>query len=651
MVRDWRGRAYLVTAPPSDRRRMFVLAWASMIAIAPLQYGYAAAVPAFLAGGRSLATVLLPLAAWIVCQAVTAFLLSTRLPGPRPSGGVTPPLPAGTSPRDDLATDPTSIATQAAGTRRDDRNGGGRATENPDHEDVHRRGDRDRGNRRRVTRSRDTRDWDRGREGSASPDRGPRVGRVLGAGAGLSGIGLLTVAISGELWALLIGFSLLGGVGGGLVYGVCSRLVAGWYPERSAARVGYVTGAFGYGALPVAIVAGMTVGAGDARSNEPDGAGDGGAGALTPGAGDGSLGALTAGIGDGGAGALAVAFAVCAVVAVVAIGLAARFVRLAPPRWWPDTIDPRHFALDARHLRRTPPAVREFTPGQALRTPALAVLAGILLCAGAISIFNVVVVAAMGSWVALALLIALNGAGRAGAMRVSELLGRRRTLALVLAVLGVGQVVLASGAVTVGAMVAGLGGGGFYPLVAALVREYFGEERVTEIHGVVYSAKAVAGIVGVGLAGVLLAGSAVLAGGLGGGDSRSGARVVDESGPTSGAEVAAEGQPPSEARTVTEGRPQSQDRAVAEGQPPSEAGVAAESQPPSRDRAVTEGQPPSGVGVAADSSAGIHLLGDVGLPGGAGLGGIGLVAGCAAFAAAAASLGLRVPGRPSTIPV
>ncbi|GAA3475085.1 hypothetical protein GCM10018965_096380 [Nonomuraea roseola] len=499
---------------------------------------------------------------------------------------------------------------------------------------------------------------------------------MLGVGAGLSGIGLLTVAISGELWALLIGFSLLGGVGGGLVYGVCSRLVAGWYPERSAARVGYVTGAFGYGALPVAIVAGMTVGAGDARSGAPAtgaddggsgaltagagdgdlgaltaGIGDGGSGALTPGVGDGGLGALTAGIGDGGSGALGVAFAVCAVVAVVAIGLAARFVRLAPPRWWPDTIDPRHFALDTRHLRRTPPAVREFTPGQALRTPALAVLAGILLCAGAISIFNVVVVAAMGSWVALALLIALNGAGRAGAMRVSELLGRRRTLALVLAVLGVGQVVLASGAVTVGAMVAGLGGGGFYPLVAALVREYFGEERVTEIHGVVYSAKALAGIVGVGLAGVLLAGSTLLAGGLGGGDSRSGARVVDEGGLLSGTGVAAEGQPRSGGRAITEGQPQSRDRAIAEGQPPSGAGVAAESQPPSRGRTVTEGQPPVGAGAAADPSTGIHLLGDVGLPGGAGLGGIGLVAGCVAFAAAAASLGLRVPGRPSTIPV
>ncbi|MEU4719401.1 hypothetical protein AB0G06_07180 [Nonomuraea dietziae] len=633
LVRDWRGRAYLVTAPPSDRRRMFVLAWASMIAIAPLQYGYAAAVPAFLAEGRSLATVLLPLGAWIVCQAVTAFVLSTRLPGPRPSDGVTPSTPADPS----LGRESQSAGDQDWNRRRQDSPSRGRGTQG------------------RESQSRGDQNWNRRRQGSAGPGRESQVGRVLGAGTGLSGIGLLTVAISGELWALLIGFSLLGGVGGGLVYGVCSRLVAGWYPERSAARVGYVTGAFGYGALPVAIVAGMTVGAGDARSSAPDGgagaltpgAGDGGLGAPAAGIGDGGAGALTAGLGDGGSGALAVAFAVCAVVAVVAIGLAARFVRLAPPRWWPDTIDPRHFALDARHLRRTPPAVREFTPGQALRTPALAVLAGILLCAGAISIFNVVVVAAMGSWVALALLIALNGAGRAGAMRVSEVLGRRRTLALVLAVLGVGQVMLASGAVTVGAMVAGLGGGGFYPLVAALVREYFGEERVTEIHGVVYSAKALAGIVGVGMAGVLLAGSAVLAGGLGEGDSRGGARVVDGGGPPSGAGVVAEGQPLSGARAITEG------------QPPSGAGVAAESQPPSRDRTVTEGQPSSGAGAAAggDSSAGIHLLddvgllGDLGLLGGAGLGGIGLMAGCVAFAAAAASLTLRVPGRPSTIPV
>ncbi|MEV2265047.1 MFS transporter [Nonomuraea africana] len=384
-----------------------------------------------------------------------------------------------------------------------------------------------------------------------SDGHGVRIRLVLGAGAGLSGIGLVTVAVSEELWALLLGFSLLGGVGGGLVYGVCSRLVAGWYPERSAARVGYVTGAFGYGALPLAVVAGATAAGGD------------------------------------GPWAVQVAFAVCAVVAVVAIGLAARFVRLAPRRWWPATVDPRKHALDATQLRRTPPAVREFTPGQALRTPALAVLVGILLCAGTISIFDVVMVAALGEWPALALLIALNGAGRSGAMRVSEVLGRRRTLALVLAVLGVGQVVLASGSIMGGAVVAGLGGGAFYPLVAALVREYFGEERVSEIHGVVYSAKALAGIAGVGLAGVILAGSALLGG------------------------------------TGTHG-----------GSPS-----------PGGNSVIGGGGPVRGTVLIPD------LLSGVGHLGGAGLGGIGLLAGCVAFGAAAASLRLRVPGRPVTIPV
>jgi MFS family permease len=51
-----------------------------------------------------------------------------------------------------------------------------------------------------------------------------------------------------------------------------------------------------------------------------------------------------------------------------------------------------------------------------------------------------------------------------------------------------------------GAIAAGLGGGAFYPLVASLVREFFGVERVGEIHAVVYSAKAVAGVAAVALA-------------------------------------------------------------------------------------------------------------------------------------------------------
>ncbi|MEU8248292.1 MFS transporter [Nonomuraea sp. NPDC048916] len=380
VVRDWRGRSYLVGPVPSDRPRMFWLAWAAMVAIGPLQYGYAALLT------RD-GTALIPLAVWIVCQAAGALpalrLVRRRRLGVRPA---------------------------------------------------------------------------------------------LGAGAALSGLGLLTLALtagSGPLPAVLLGYAVLGGLGAGLVYGVCGEVVSSWHPERPATRVGLLTGAFGYGALPLVVWVGLV----------PD--------------------------------ALPAAFLVASVLAWAAIAAAARFLRLPPDLWWPDTVDPRSHALDAAILRRTPGPVREFSPAQALRTGALPVLAAILVCAGAVSIFDVVVVAGTGAWGPLAVLVALNGAGRALAMRCSEAFGRRRVLAGVLTLLALGQALLAAGwpaspgsAVTaplwLGAVAAGSAGGAFYPLVASLVRDYFGAGRTGQIHAVVYSAKAVAGIGGVGLAALAL---------------------------------------------------------------------------------------------------------------------------------------------------
>jgi MFS family permease len=57
-----------------------------------------------------------------------------------------------------------------------------------------------------------------------------------------------------------------------------------------------------------------------------------------------------------------------------------------------------------------------------------------------------------------------------------------------------------TGALEVAAVLAGLGGGGFYPIFASLAREYFGEQSALEVHGVVYSAKAVGGVLGIGIA-------------------------------------------------------------------------------------------------------------------------------------------------------
>ncbi|GAA4515772.1 hypothetical protein [Nonomuraea ferruginea] len=339
------------------------------------------------------------------------------------------------------------------------------------------------------------------------------VRAALAAGAALTTLGLLTAAVVGAgtgtaaFPLALLGYAVLGGLGAGAVYGVCGEVVSSWYPDRPAARVSMVTGAFGYGSAPLLVWAGL-------------------APAMTP-----------------------AVFAVAALLAAAAIGTAARSLRLAPEGWWPETVEPRAHALEAARLRRTPGAVRQFGLAQALRTRALPALAVILACAGAVSVFDVVVVASTGAWGALALMVALNGGGRAVAMRLSEFFGRRLVLASVLGLLAVGQVLLAgamnptarpaggvaglppeaanaaaldagaapgtgaaldAGAVLgvaagspllwLGAIAAGLGGGAFYPLVASLVREFFGERQTCEIHAVVYSAKAVAGVLGVAMA-------------------------------------------------------------------------------------------------------------------------------------------------------
>ncbi|HEX4817030.1 MAG TPA: MFS transporter [Nonomuraea sp.] len=298
---------------------------------------------------------------------------------------------------------------------------------------------------------------------------------ALAAGAVLSALGLATAAptTSGPtaqfhqalLGYALLGYALLGGLGAGLVYGVCGEVVSAWYPERPAARVGLITGAFGYGAVPLLVWAGIAPGA-------------------TP-----------------------AAFLACAAVAAAVIGAAARTLRLPPGLWWPDDVDPRTHALDAARLRVTPEAARQFGLPQALRTRALPALALILTCAGAVSVFDVIVVGASGSWGAVAALVALNGASRSVAMRWSELFGRRRVLAAVLGALALGQLLLAAAALGdaapllwLGVVAAGLGGGAFYPLLASLVREFFGVERAGEIHAVVYSAKAAAGVAAVALA-------------------------------------------------------------------------------------------------------------------------------------------------------
>jgi MFS family permease len=301
---------------------------------------------------------------------------------------------------------------------------------------------------------------------------GPRP--VMVAGALLCMVGLVSLAHSSGMLGALLGYSVLGGVGAGLIYATCTSMVGKWYPERMASRVSFVTGAFAYGSVPfvVALVLGV-----DASN------------------------------------LAAVLDVVAALLCLVVAGCGLLFVD-PPVRWWPPHIDPRDWALRAGR-GRTPPAMRQYSAQQALRTRTLPVMYLVLLCAGAVSLFNaaflVTFAAGLGfapAVVALAAawLLGINGTGRAIVVGVADRFGLCRTLGLVLVLLAIAQfwfvAVANSGSAAmlqVAAALAGLGGGAFYPLFARMAREYFGEQSSIEVHALVYSAKAFGGLVGVGL--------------------------------------------------------------------------------------------------------------------------------------------------------
>jgi MFS family permease len=296
--------------------------------------------------------------------------------------------------------------------------------------------------------------------------------------------GPLTLAYSDSLALAVLGYSVLCGTGAGIVYATCTSTVAKWYPEERAVRVGFVTGAFGYGAVPfIALFVGV----------------------LTPG----NQAEVFAGVG------------VCVLLVVAVCGA---LLRDPPAGWWPPEIDPKLWAIDKRvnrSLRNNVPAVRQYSPREAVRTPAFVVMYLILVFAAAASLLAIVYVpfVAMSHGFSLAigasavgLLAVVNGAGRSVAGRISDRFGRRQTLSAALLLEGCAQLGLVysasvgqPAAFVVFAALSGMAGGAFYPLFASLVADYFGERNAVRNFGVVYSAKLFGGIIGVGLPALVVA--------------------------------------------------------------------------------------------------------------------------------------------------
>ncbi|HEY3558924.1 MAG TPA: MFS transporter [Kribbella sp.] len=301
--------------------------------------------------------------------------------------------------------------------------------------------------------------------------------RLVVAGGVLAAIGLVTLAHVPSYAAVVVGYALLGGIGAGLVYAACITTSARWFPDRRTATIGFVTGGFAVGAVPSIVLLSLLD--------------------------------------------TSIVFDLTAAVAVVVVLVAGGLLKDPPRHWWPADIDAQAWAVDRKLNRSIPhnaPAVRQYRPGEAMRTGALPLMWLLLAISTALSLFGIGFVVsyatATGHGTATAaaaagMLAAVNGLGRSSAGHLSDRFGRRRVLAAVLMIEGFAHIGLvlagASWAFVVCAMFAGLGGGAFYAIMANLVLEFFGENSLLQNQAILYSAKAAGGLIGIGVAASIIA--------------------------------------------------------------------------------------------------------------------------------------------------
>jgi len=210
---------------------------------------------------------------------------------------------------------------------------------------------------------------------------------------------------------------------------------------------------------------------------------------------------------------------------LVVIGACALFFKDPPKNWWPADVDPNEWkkatkTAKANTLAKNPPAVRQLSPIQALKTGQLELMWIAFLIVGSVSLFGSAYQvpfakdAGFGPFIAASsagVLSVVNGVGRAAVGWVSDYLGRKQTLVLVLIIEGLAQFgLLWSGKAgleipfLIMAFVAGFGGGAFFPLFAAITPDYFGENDNASNYGLVYSAKLPSAILGIGIGSSLI---------------------------------------------------------------------------------------------------------------------------------------------------
>ncbi len=296
-------------------------------------------------------------------------------------------------------------------------------------------------------------------------------------GAALSALGFVTLT-QGNLFVAYLGFAVCGGIGAGLVYATCINMVGKWFPERRGGKTGFVNGGFAYGAVPFIFIFSY---------------------ALHP--------STYVWVLDLVGAYMLVVLVICGLM-----------FRDPPKNWWPESVDPLQWAnskAGAKGLAKNPPAVKQFTPMEAIKTGMLPLMWLSLGISAGVSLFGSSYMVPFAKELGFGPLIAassagvlsiINGTGRGATGWVSDRLGRKLTLILVLLVSAVALVGLLYAGQAHNevlflffAFLVGFGGGAFYPMFAALTPDYFGENNNASNYGLVYSSKLLGSVVGIGV--------------------------------------------------------------------------------------------------------------------------------------------------------